>query len=153
MQLTATEERLLNDYQRDFPLEPRPFAKIAETLDMTEDEVLELFSGLEEKGACSRIGAVVRPNTVGASTLAAMTVPVERLEEVAETVSSQPEVNHNYEREHAFNLWFVAAAADREALAGVIGRIERLTGLAVMDLPMEKSFHIDLGFDMGGAAP
>lgn len=149
MQPTATEKRLLNDYQRDFPLESRPYAKIADDLGLTEDEVLSLMSELKDQGACSRIGAVVRPNTVGASTLAAMTVPQEKLEEVAAIVSAQPEVNHNYEREHAFNLWFVVAAADTEVVAAVLDRIEHLTGLAVMDLPLVKSFHIDLGFDLG----
>jgi len=151
MQLSATEKKLLNDYQRDFPLHPRPYANIAEDLGLTEDEVLDLFAGLMDQGACSRIGAIVRPNTVGASTLAAMTVPADRLDEVAGIVSAQPEVNHNYEREHAFNLWFVIAATDAEAVKDVLGRIERLTGLAVMDLPLVKSFHIDLGFDLGSA--
>ncbi len=148
MHLRSAEKRLLNDYQRNFPLDSRPYAKIAEDLGLAEDEVLELFAGLRERGACSRIGAVVRPHTVGASTLAAMTVPADRLEEVAAVVSAQPEVNHNYEREHAFNLWFVVAAADAKAVRDVLGRIERMTGLTVMDLPLVKSFHIDLGFDL-----
>jgi len=152
MQLTMTEKKLLNDYQRDFPLETRPYAKIAKDLSITEDEVLDIFAGLRDQGAYSRVGAVVRPNTIGASTLAAMTVPADRLEEVAGIVSAQPEVNHNYEREHAFNLWFVVAAADAEAVKDVLGRVERLTGLAVMDLPLVKSFHIDLGFDLGGTS-
>ena len=109
--------RLLNDYQRDFPLEPRPFRRVAEETGLAENDVLTIYREAQRDGAVSRIGAVVRPNTVGVSTLAALAVPPERLEEVAALVSAHPEVNHNYEREHDINLWFVATAAD-DALGG-----------------------------------
>ena len=36
---------------------------------------------------------------------------------VAARVSARPEVNHNYEREHRLNLWFVVAAADAPTAA------------------------------------
>ena len=42
-----------------------------------------------------------------------MAVPPARLEAVAARVSAEPAVNHNYEREHDLNLWFVVAAPDR----------------------------------------
>ena len=43
--------------------------------------------------------------------------------EVAARVSARREVNHNYEREHRFNLWFVATAACRDRLAQVLDEI------------------------------
>ena len=112
--------RLLNEFQRDFPLEPRPFRRIAEKLGMTEDEVIDVLRHLSEAGAISRVGAVVRPNSVGASTLAAMRVPEDRLDEVADHVSARPEVNHNYQRDHAINLWFVVATDSREKVTRVL---------------------------------
>ena len=149
MDLTATDKRLLNEYQRDFPLEHRPFVRIARDLEITEDEVIKKLEAFLDAGLLSRVGAVVRPNTVGASTLAAMAVPPDRLQDVADIVSSRPEVNHNYEREHTFNLWFVVTAPDAEAILDVIKDIEQETKLEVIDLPMKESFHIDLGFDLG----
>lgn len=140
--------RLLNDFQRDFPLESRPFAHIAEMLGATEAEVIEGLSRLQEGSVVSRIGPVVRPNTVGVSTLAAMAVPKERLDEISDWVSSYSEVNHNYEREHELNLWFVVTAADEAALSRVISDISQETGLEVIDLPLEQAYHIDLGFDL-----
>ncbi len=148
MRFDATDKTLLNDFQREFPLEPRPFARIAETLDLSEDEVLARLADLRDRGAISRVGAVVRPNTVGASTLAAMAVPADRLDEVAAIVDAEPAVNHNYEREHEINLWFVVAAADAAGVRETLRRIERNTGLKVLDLPLEDSFHIDLGFEL-----
>ncbi|HJN23164.1 MAG TPA: Lrp/AsnC family transcriptional regulator [Rhodospirillales bacterium] len=148
MDPTAIEYRLLNDYQRDFPLEPRPYARIAADLGIDEDEVLACLAGLREAGAVSRVGAVIRPGTVGASTLAAIRVPDHRLEEVAAQVNAFPEVNHNYERDHAINLWFVITAPDGDRLAQVLREIENKVELQVIDLPLVTAFHIDLGFEL-----
>jgi len=151
MKRDDAKHHLLNDYQRNFPLEPRPFARIADELGLREDDVLAMLADLQAGGTVSRIGAVVRPNTVGASTLAAMAVPAERLEEVAALVSARPEVNHNYEREHALNLWFVVAAADKAAVKATLDAIAAETGLPVVDLPLQTAYHIDLGFDLSCA--
>jgi len=144
----APDHRLLNDYQRDFPLTPRPFAQVAADLDVSEDEVLERLQRLRDAGAISRVGAVVRPNSVGASTLAAMAVPAARLAQVAAYVSALPAVNHNYEREHTLNLWFVVTAPDQETLAATLAEIAAETGLEVCDLRLEADYHIDLGFPL-----
>ena len=113
MHRTELTSRLLNDFQRDFPLEPRPYARLADALGISEDDVLAMLADLKAEGKIARVGAIVRPNSIGASTLAAMRVGADRLEEVAETVSRRPEVNHCYQREHEINLWFVVIAADR----------------------------------------
>jgi DNA-binding Lrp family transcriptional regulator len=150
----AADFELLNGWQRDFPLEPRPFARIAERAGIDAPGVLARYRALVAEGTLSRLGAVFRPNTVGASTLAAMCVPPDALDRVAAQVSAQAEVNHNYEREHALNLWFVATAADAAALEGALARIERLSGHAVLRLPLLEEYHIDLGFDLAdGSVP
>jgi DNA-binding Lrp family transcriptional regulator len=148
MNLNPADLKLLDDFQRDFPLVPRPYLAIADATGLSESEVIDAYARLKEEGALSRIGAVVAPNAAGASTLAAMSVPPERLAEVAALVSAQPEVNHNYEREHAYNLWFVVTAADAGAVQEALRRIESLTGHEVLDLPLVRSYHIDLGFPL-----
>jgi len=142
--------RLLNEFQRDFPLSPRPFRDIADRLNWQETAVIEALAGLQRDGLVARVGPVIRPNTVGVSTLAAMAVPRQRLATVAGLVSRQPAVNHNYEREHRFNLWFVATASDSEALSQTVRRIEADSRLPVMVLPMLDDYYIDLGFDLNG---
>lgn len=147
----ALNMALLDGWQRDFPLSSRPFATIGWSLGLTEAQVIKRLRKLHAEGFISRIGAVVRPNTAGASTLAALRVPRQRLEEVAALVSAQPEVTHNYEREHDVNLWFVLTAPDRRAVSAALQRIARATGLAVLDLPLRRAFHIDLGFALPGS--
>ena len=74
---------------------PPPFAEIGRRLDCTEAEVLAAFERLQEAGVISRLGAVVAPNRAGRSTLAAMTVPPDRLAAVAARINRFPAVNHN----------------------------------------------------------
>ena len=77
-----------------------------------------------------------------------MAVPEDELERVAAMVSEFDEVNHNYEREHEYNLWFVVATEDEQRLEAVLAEIEARCGYPVMDLPLEQEFFIDLGFDL-----
>lgn len=144
--LNALQRRLLDEYQRDLPLSPTPFKDIAEQLEVSETRVLNELRRLQAKGLLSRVGAVFRPHTVGTSTLAAMAVPAEQLERVARLVSRYPNVNHNYEREHRFNLWFVVTGSDDSELQHTLRQIETQTGHCVMVLPMLEDYFIDLGF-------
>jgi DNA-binding Lrp family transcriptional regulator len=146
--LTELDRRLLNDFQQDFPLSATPYADMARALGVTEDEVLARLEKLKQAGAISRVGAVVRPNTIGVSTLAAMAVPPEELEAVAAIVNGYAEVNHNYEREHRLNLWFVATAPDLEHLTAVLDEIAGRCGYEVLSFPLVEDYHIDLGFEM-----
>ncbi|WP_413874894.1 AsnC family transcriptional regulator [Albidovulum sp.] len=148
--LDPIDRRLLDEFQRDLPLVPRPFAAIGAALGVAEDEVIVRLDRLRARAMIARVGATVRPNTAGASTLAAMAVPEARLEEIAAIVGAEPGVNHSYLREADWNLWFVATAPDGEALDGSLARIGKATGLGVLDLRLVRPFNIDLGFRLAG---
>lgn len=145
---TPLEFALLNGWQRDFPITEQPFLALAEKVGAGETAILSTLERLQARGAISRVGAVFAPRRVGASTLAALAAPAEHLEEIADQVSARPEVNHNYQREHHYNLWFVATSSDQSSLAKTIAAIEQETGCAVLCFPLEQEYHIDLGFDL-----
>lgn len=143
---------LLNRWQHGFPLDRTPFATVAAASGLSESEVIEAYRDLHANGTLSRIGGVYGQGAGGAALLAGMQVPAERLEAVAAIVSAHPGVNHNYEREHAVNLWFVMTGRDAEAVALAMAQIERDTGLPAIQLRMRRAYHIDLGFDLGAPA-
>lgn len=145
---SSFEKSLLNDFQRDFPLSERPFADMAESLGVEEAQVLEGLQSLQSAGSISRVGPVFHTGRIGASSLVAMSVPDARLDEVAEIISAYVEVNHNYEREHDFNLWFVVTASSEEHLQQVLISMQQRTGLEPLVLPMVEGYHIDLGFKL-----
>lgn len=147
-EMTTTELALLNDYQHGFPLCERPFATIAMVVGGDEAQVMAQYRDWLAQGRISRIGPVFAPQRVGASILAAISVPPDTLAQAAAIVSAYPEVNHNYAREHAYNLWFVAAAPDPEQLNAVLDAIARQCDTPVLRLPLLEQYHIDLGFSL-----
>ena len=148
--MDAADLELLDRFQRDFPLTSEPFRVIAERMGWSETEVLVTLRRLKEEGRISRVGAVFATRRLGVSTLAALAVPAARLDAVAWLVNEYPEVNHNYQREHDFNLWFVLTAATTSRLQAVLAEIGEKSGLPVLDLPLLEEFHVDLGFDLRG---
>lgn len=148
----AIDLRLLDDWQRDFPLDPRPFAVIGEAVGCSEADAIRRISALSASGRITRVGATCAPNTVSASTLAALSAPDDRQEEVAEIVGRQPGVNHSYLREDHWNLWFVATGPDRDHVNTSLETIRQETGLTVLDLPLVRPFNVDLGFRLRGSS-
>ncbi|PDT90856.1 transcriptional regulator [Bradyrhizobium sp. Y36] len=145
---SSVELALIDRWQHDFPLVAKPFEIVGRSAALDEQATIGVFRRMRECDLISRVGAVVRPNTVGASTLAALQVPPDQLERVAGIVSREPLVTHNYEREHDLNLWFVIAGGDAQAISDTIDRIEAETALPVMDLPMVQAYHLGLGFSL-----
>jgi DNA-binding Lrp family transcriptional regulator len=148
--IDPTDLRLLDGFQRDLPLVSRPFAAIGAALGLEEAEVIARLTRMRAEGCVSRVGGTVRPNTAGASTLAALAVPEDRIDAVAGIVGAEPGVNHSYLREADWNLWFVATAPDALALAASLARIEAKSGLPLLDLRLVRPFNIDLGFPLSG---
>jgi len=146
LKLSAIQQNIINNFQKDFPLCEQPFQAIAQMLDSTEDEVFLAIKELNQLGVLSRVGPVFDHKKAGASTLAAIATPSEQLDKIAGIVNQFEQVNHNYAREHSYNLWFVVTASDPMVLAETLQEIELLTGLPILVLPMEASYHIDLGF-------
>jgi len=148
-----TDRLLLNNLQGDFPVTHRPFHDIAERFGLTEDMVIERLRRMVEDGALSRFGTILNaPQLGGERTLATMHVPEDRFEQVAEFVNSLDAVSHNYERTgntHSgkhFNMWFVISSEDEREIAGTIERIEKETGLDVIDLPTLEEYFVDMRF-------
>ncbi|MEX0344154.1 MAG: AsnC family transcriptional regulator [Rhizobiaceae bacterium] len=152
MDLDDLDWKLMNDWQRALPLVPRPFEIIAESLGISEEEVLVRLKKLLECKAISRVGATCRPNTLAASTLGAVAAPPDRIEEVAEIINAQEGVSHNYQRENEWNDWFVATGPTRAFVDETLAEISRQTGLRVLDLRLEQPFNVDLGFALDGTS-
>jgi DNA-binding Lrp family transcriptional regulator len=143
--LEALDRKILNRLQGGFPLRERPFAAAATELGTDEVTLIARIEALLEDGTLTRFGPLYDAERMGgAFTLCAMSVPRGSFDGVAALVNAHPEVAHNYEREHALNMWFVLATGAREEIAAVIGRIEAETGLAVLEFPRLDEYFIDL---------
>ncbi|WP_310620593.1 siroheme decarboxylase subunit beta [Flexibacterium corallicola] len=146
--LDPLDLRLLDEWQRDFPLCARPFLVVAQELGCSEEEVVDRLEKLRSSGRISRVGGTCTPNSISASTLAAVAAPQERLAETAEIIGRFEGVNHSYQRENFWNLWFVATGPDRKHVEQTLAQIGMETGLRVLDLPLVRPFNVDLGFSL-----
>ncbi len=143
--MDAIDRALIDALQDGVPVTARPFAEAADRLGLDEEEIVERLRALLDGGVLSRFGPMYDAEALGgALTLCAMKVPERNFERVAEQVNAFAEVAHNYQRDHAFNMWFVIAAESPERLRQVIAEIEARTGLPVLDLPKQEEFYLGL---------
>lgn len=151
--MDALDRKLLMRLQTAFPLVPRPFAALGAVLGLTEDEVLARLARLKEEGVVRRFGAFFDPARLGYySTLCALAVPPERLEDVAALINGYEGVTHNYLREHAYNLWFTLIAASRAQARQTLEQIQERTGLVgLLELPAVRRYKIRVIFDLDGS--
>ncbi len=143
------DRALVNRLQRGIDVCGRPFAPVAAALGIGESELVSRVARLLGEGRLSRFGPMYDVAGMGgAFTLAAMSVPEAEFERVAALVNAHPEVAHNYEREHALNMWFVLACECADDIGRTIADIERETGCAVLDLPKLEEYHLDFRIEV-----
>ncbi|WP_281195899.1 Lrp/AsnC family transcriptional regulator [Halorubrum sp. F4] len=150
--IDAVDAALIDEYQSGFPVESRPFERVAAEIaaetgvNVDAAEVLDRVRDLRERGVFRRFGAVLNPPVIGSSTLAAVRAPEDRFDEIAEVINGYRQVNHNYRRDHEWNQWFVVTAGSRERRDAILAEIEERTGCEVLNLPMLTDYYIDLEF-------
>jgi len=144
----ALDACLLENWQRGLPIVEHPFAAMANACGATERDVIARLERLRANRVIARVGAVFRPNTIGASTLAAVAVPDFEVDRVAELMSAEPGVNHVYLRENDWNVWFVATGPDLCSVSEALSRLSSRIGRRVLDLRLETPYYIDLGFSL-----
>lgn len=139
------DARLIDRLHGDLPLVDRPYAAVAAEFGLTEGEVLARLQRLLERGVLTRFGPLFQIERAGGQfVLAALRAEEADYERVSALVNAQPEVAHNYRREHALNMWFVVAAESPQQAEEACARIEQLTGCRVHRFPKEKEFFVEL---------
>ncbi|OYW92361.1 MAG: AsnC family protein [Pseudomonadales bacterium 32-61-5] len=143
------DRRLINRLQHGLPLVRQPWQILADELESDPQTLRARVQALLDDGTLTRFGPMFDIERLGgAFTLAALSVPEEHFDAVAAQLDAMPEVAHNYRREHAWNMWFVLGCATPEGIAETIRHIETQTGLPVLNLPKEETYHVGLHFSV-----
>ena len=146
--MNQVDRNIINHMQDNFPVCEQPFAELAAKLDLNENELLNRVQSLLDDGTLSRFGPMYNIEMLGGVyCLVAMRIPEHDLEQIINTINSYPEVAHNYERTHEFNVWFVLAAETKTQLAKLLEEIEKKTGYPTFEMPKLEEFYIGLKFD------
>ena len=143
--LDDIDKRIINVLQKGFPVCSRPFARAAADIGINEDDLISRIRRLLDEKFLTRFGPMYDAVEFGGGlTLAAMSVPKDRFESVSDYLNNVKEVAHNYEREHALNMWFVLGTERDEDIEKIIEQIEDETGLVVFNMPKQRSFFVNL---------
>jgi DNA-binding Lrp family transcriptional regulator len=143
--MDALDRAIVNHLQGGFPITDHPYAEVAQALGISEATLIERLGDLLSRGILSRFGPMYHAERLGGSLiLTAMQVPPEDFERVAEVVNAMPEIAHNYEREHALNMWFVVATETPEQARAALDAIVEQTGYPVYPMPKLKEFFVGL---------
>ncbi len=147
--LDDQDRSIINALQGGFPVCDRPYLEAASRLGISEDELISRIETLLKSGVLSRFGPLVNAERMGGGlTLAALSVAEDDFERVAELVNAHPEIAHNYEREHEYNMWFVIATETKQEISTIINAIEAETGLSVLNVPKMEEFFIGLKLEV-----
>jgi DNA-binding Lrp family transcriptional regulator len=150
--LDELDKQVLNLLQGSFPLEPQPFARVAELAGVGEDEVLRRTRRLLNERIIREITPIYDTRVLGyRSMLVAAKVDPENPWRAAKIINSHPGVSHNYLRDHAFNIWFTIATEpeSRLGLDGTVEVLQRLTSAeSVRQLPTLRLFKIRMDLEM-----
>jgi siroheme decarboxylase len=152
--LDDLDKRLLNLMQGSFPLEPRPYLRVAELAGIEESEALARVRHLLEQRIIRQVTPIFDTRALGySSMLVAAKVDPENPHRAAQVINSHPGVSHNYLRNHEFNLWFTIATEPDSPL-GLDGTLRALAAEAgaesVRQLPTLKLFKIRMDLEMEG---
>jgi len=149
MALDEIDRRIINTMQGGFPLSGRPFQKLAEQIGISEKRLITRLKHLLRDRVLTRFGPLFNADRMGGiNVLAAMSVPRTDWDDVATFVNAQPEIAHNYRREHELNMWFVGAGESPDKVEAAFARIEAATGLAVYRFPKEREYFVELKLDV-----
>ncbi|HKG02292.1 MAG TPA: Lrp/AsnC family transcriptional regulator [Conexibacter sp.] len=152
--LEELDRRLLNLMQGRFPIEPRPYARVAELAEISEDEVMTRVQHLLDERIIRQVTPIFDTRALGySSMLVAAKVDSENPHRAAKIINAHPGVSHNYLRNHEFNLWFTLATEpdSKLGLEGTLQALAEETGAeSVRQLPTLKLFKIRMDLEMEG---
>jgi siroheme decarboxylase len=152
--LDDLDRRLLNLMQGSFPIEPRPYLRVAELAGISESEVLLRVRRLLDERIIRQVTPIFDTRALGySSMLVAARVDPEHPHRAAQAINAHPGVSHNYLRNHEFNLWFTIATEPDSPLGldGTLDVLAREAGAAsVRQLPTLKLFKIRMDLEMEG---
>ena len=149
-------DKILYEMQKNFPLSKRPFLDIANKLGINEEEVLNIVKKEKDEGIIRQTSAIFDTKRLGyKSSLVAFEVEGDDIDKAVELLNSHPGISHNYERNHAFNIWFTLAVPP-DSLLGLEKTVEILAKACkakqYIILPTLKLFKIAVKLDTTGEA-
>lgn len=131
----AVDQAIIAILQGDLPLESRPFYKLAQQQNISEQEIVDRIIKMQQTGILRRWGAVLRHQQAGylANAMVAWKVTAAQADEAGNVMAGFKEVSHCYLRKvpasFAYRLFTMVHAHNEQELQQLINKIAQYTDL------------------------
>lgn len=125
--------KIIEFLQGDIPLDTNPYKELADSLQMSEDEIVNRIITLMENSVIRRFGAVLRHHKAGykANAMVAWRVDEKQQDKVGQLFSEFKAVSHCYLREvdkrFPFNLFTMVHALKEDELYVLIKKMSEVS--------------------------
>jgi DNA-binding Lrp family transcriptional regulator len=129
------DKKIIHLIQGDLPLDPRPFAVLARTIGISEEEFVNRVRSLKRRKVMRRFGATLRHQEAGfnANAMVAWKVPEERVDEAGKAMARFREVTHCYQRrpekDWVYNLYTMIHGENKEECQRIAEKISEAIGI------------------------
>jgi DNA-binding Lrp family transcriptional regulator len=129
-------KKILAKMASQFPLTDRPYKEMAETIGISEHELIDTLKSLKTSGVLRRVAAMLAHKKVAYShnAMVVWKVDEKNVEKVGAVMASFPEVSHCYERDTGgywvYNLYTMVHGKHYEDCMKSIECIARKTGIS-----------------------
>ena len=134
--LTDLEKQVIAIIQEDMPIVARPYAVMAEQLNIEEEQLLAILRSLVDRGIIRRFGATLRHQKSGykANAMVAWQVDEERIEETGRIMSAFAAVSHCYRRDPndqwPYNLYTMVHGRNEEQCRKTVRQMAERSGVS-----------------------
>ena len=147
----AIDRQILMILQRGIAIESRPYqAMAAEIGGISEEDVIRRIARLKETEIIRRMSGFFDSRCLGyQSVLVAVQPEPGHFDGAVRAINRYPGVTHNYERDHAYSIWFTLIAINQPTLEHILDEIESEPSVAaMMRFAMSQRYKIDVTFDV-----
>lgn len=147
----AIDRQILMILQRGIAIESRPYQAMADEIGgISEEDVIRRIARLKETEIIRRMSGFFDSRRLGyQSMLVAVQPEPGRFDDAVRAINRYPGVTHNYERDHAYSIWFTLIAINQPTLEHILDEIEAEPSVAaMMRFAMSQRYKIDVTFDV-----
>ncbi len=133
--LADTDKELVRELQQGLLLEKRPFDRVAATLGLEVNQLLERIASLKKNGIIRRYGARLDHRRAGfvANAMSCWLVASPRIDQVGHIIARHRQVSHCYERKTApqwpYNIYAMIHGHTEEECSTIASKLSQDTGI------------------------
>lgn len=148
----AIDRHILMLLQRGIAIESHPYQAMADEIGagLSENEVIRRIARMKDEHIIRRMSGFFDSRRLGYQSMLVAVQPAPgQFDAAVRVINRYPGVTHNYERDHAYSIWFTLIAINQPTLDHILDEIAADPSVAaMMRFAMSQRYKIDVTFDV-----